>query len=237
MTMTGLSNEEIFDAYDSALDALLKSSTASDFCRAVVHSDMVPAAHVQGCQLWLLDNSGHLSVLAGYGLPYLTEDVAISAWGNSPLSEAIRNKVAEFEEGSAEQPAVIAVPLLRDAVPVGCLTLSLSQVVTSPPMHYRILQLLSKLGTYCLLSMAHPQAKNIGREPNGEDLTSRQIQILDFIADGLVNAEIAAKLMLSESTIRQETVRIYRSLGVPNRAEAAKKGRAIGLIQGPPFRP
>ena len=50
------------------------------------------------------------------------------------------------------------------------------------------------------------------------------------MAEGLVNVEIAGQLMLSESTIRQETVRIYRALGVPNRAEAAKKGKALGII-------
>jgi DNA-binding NarL/FixJ family response regulator len=51
------------------------------------------------------------------------------------------------------------------------------------------------------------------------------------MADGLVNVEIARELMLSESTIRQETIRIYRALGVHNRTEASKKGRALGLIK------
>jgi DNA-binding NarL/FixJ family response regulator len=55
-----------------------------------------------------------------------------------------------------------------------------------------------------------------------EDLTGRQLRILSHIQDGLVNLEIAKELMLSESTIRQETVRIYRALGVGNRQEAVK---------------
>jgi DNA-binding NarL/FixJ family response regulator len=63
-----------------------------------------------------------------------------------------------------------------------------------------------------------------------EDLTSRQLTILGHIQNGLVNLEIAKELMLSESTIRQETVRIYRALGVGNRQEAAKKARALGII-------
>jgi DNA-binding NarL/FixJ family response regulator len=36
--------------------------------------------------------------------------------------------------------------------------------------------------------------------------------------------------MLSESTIRQETVKIYKALGVSNRTEAASKAGALGLI-------
>jgi DNA-binding NarL/FixJ family response regulator len=57
-----------------------------------------------------------------------------------------------------------------------------------------------------------------------------QLIILSRIQDGLVNLEIAKDLMLSESTIRQETVRIYRALGVGNRQEAVKKARALGLL-------
>ena len=37
---------------------------------------------------------------------------------------------------------------------------------------------------------------------------------MEFMAQGLTNAQIAQELMLSESSIRQETVKIYRALGV-----------------------
>jgi DNA-binding NarL/FixJ family response regulator len=50
------------------------------------------------------------------------------------------------------------------------------------------------------------------------------------MAEGLTNAQIAMQLMLSESSIRQETVKIYRALGVNSRVEASKKGQALGLI-------
>jgi ATP/maltotriose-dependent transcriptional regulator MalT len=46
----------------------------------------------------------------------------------------------------------------------------------------------------------------------------------------MINGEIAQKLMLSESTIRQETVRIYKSLGVGNRLEAVKKAKMLGFL-------
>jgi ATP/maltotriose-dependent transcriptional regulator MalT len=42
--------------------------------------------------------------------------------------------------------------------------------------------------------------------------------------------EIAKELLLSESTIRQETVRIYRILGVGNRQDAVKRGPALGIL-------
>jgi DNA-binding NarL/FixJ family response regulator len=68
-----------------------------------------------------------------------------------------------------------------------------------------------------------------------EDLSDRQLKILSHVQDGQVNLEIAKELMLSESTIRQETVRIYRALGVGNRQEAVKKARSLGLIKKNPL--
>lgn len=57
-------------------------------------------------------------------------------------------------------------------------------------------------------------------------LTSRQQEILAHVAEGLSNAQIAKKLFLSESTIKQHLRAAYKSLGVNNRTEAAKLFRA-----------
>lgn len=63
-----------------------------------------------------------------------------------------------------------------------------------------------------------------------KDLTERQMQVLRGMSQNMTNAEIARELLLSESTIRQETVRIYRALQVSGRIEAAKKAKALGLL-------
>lgn len=57
-------------------------------------------------------------------------------------------------------------------------------------------------------------------------LTSRQREILAYVAEGLSNAQIAQRLFLSESTIKQHLRAAYKSLGVNNRTEAAKLFRA-----------
>ena len=75
--------------------------------------------------------------------------------------------------------------------------------------------------------MARPDGM---KEANPDDLTPRQLRVLAFMSEGLTNAEIAKEIMLSESAIRQETVKIYRALGVKSRGEASKKARALGII-------
>jgi DNA-binding CsgD family transcriptional regulator len=55
--------------------------------------------------------------------------------------------------------------------------------------------------------------------PSSIALTPRQWTVLNGIQKGRTNAEIAAELEFSESLIRQETVQIYRKLGVSGRRE------------------
>ena len=52
-----------------------------------------------------------------------------------------------------------------------------------------------------------------------ESLSSREKRIVELIREGKTNPEIAAELGYSESLIRQETVSIYRKLGVNGRKE------------------
>ncbi|MEY4294224.1 MAG: Bacterial regulatory protein luxR family, partial [Actinomycetota bacterium] len=50
------------------------------------------------------------------------------------------------------------------------------------------------------------------------------------MAEGKTNQQIGRKLNLSESTIKQESVRIFRKLGVPNRIDATDVAKRNGLI-------
>ena len=53
-------------------------------------------------------------------------------------------------------------------------------------------------------------------------LSARQREILGFVVDGMSNAQIAKRLYLSESTIKQHLRGAYKLLGVKNRTEAAR---------------
>src|SRR5215217_9168146 len=61
--------------------------------------------------------------------------------------------------------------------------------------------------------------------PKIGDLSARQREILEMVVEGLSNAEIAGRLYLSESTIKQHLRAVYKVLGVHNRTQAAKTMR------------
>ncbi|WP_207455213.1 response regulator [Herbiconiux sp. SYSU D00978] len=61
------------------------------------------------------------------------------------------------------------------------------------------------------------------------DLTAREREILDLLADGLSNADIAAKLFLSMKTVKNHLTSIFAKLQVADRAQAAVRARQAGL--------
>lgn len=70
--------------------------------------------------------------------------------------------------------------------------------------------------------MEDVQAARAGRRPPAfADLTSREVEVLALIVEGMRNREIAAALSLGEGTVRNYVSNILGKLDVPNRAAAA----------------
>jgi len=65
------------------------------------------------------------------------------------------------------------------------------------------------------------------------DLTVREREVLDLVARGLDNAQIAAQLSLSTKTVRNHINSIFSKLGTPNRARAIVRAREAGLGSAP----
>jgi DNA-binding NarL/FixJ family response regulator len=64
------------------------------------------------------------------------------------------------------------------------------------------------------------------------ELTAREREVLDLIARGLNNAEIAQRLYLSRKTVRNHISNIFLKLQVADRAQAIVRAREAGLGQG-----
>ncbi len=62
-------------------------------------------------------------------------------------------------------------------------------------------------------------------------LTPREYEVLDLLASGLSDREIARKLMVSDATARTYTKRLLQTLGVNNRLQAVLKGVRCGMVQ------
>jgi LuxR family maltose regulon positive regulatory protein len=54
--------------------------------------------------------------------------------------------------------------------------------------------------------------------------------VLQLIAEGLTNPEIASKLYLSLNTVKVHTRNIYGKLDIHNRTQAVARARALGIL-------
>jgi LuxR family maltose regulon positive regulatory protein len=63
-----------------------------------------------------------------------------------------------------------------------------------------------------------------------DPLSGREIEVLQLLATGLGNADIARKLFLSTGTVKRHVNNIYSKLNVHSRMEAVAKGRELKVI-------
>jgi ATP/maltotriose-dependent transcriptional regulator MalT len=69
-------------------------------------------------------------------------------------------------------------------------------------------------------------------EKRREDLriTPREMQILNLIAQGMSNREIADRLFVSENTVKTHSSRVFDKLGAKRRTQAVQLGKEFGLL-------
>ena len=73
------------------------------------------------------------------------------------------------------------------------------------------------------------------RESSSEDalvepLTAREMEVIQLMAQGLANKQIALSLGISEHTVKFHLSSLYAKLGISSRTEAVKRGIELGLI-------
>ncbi len=65
----------------------------------------------------------------------------------------------------------------------------------------------------------------------GPELSPRQQQVLELIAEGMTNREIAGELGITERTVKAYAAEVYTKLDVSNRAAAVAEGIKHGMLE------
>lgn len=81
--------------------------------------------------------------------------------------------------------------------------------------------------------LAPPVAKRLVdrvRDPEAGALSLREIEVLREVAAGNTNVDIAARLHISQATVKTHLVHIYDKLGVSDRAAAVARAYEIGVL-------
>jgi DNA-binding CsgD family transcriptional regulator len=207
------------------------ATNANDYCRRLTH-DPELGRGMLGTQLFALNNRGTLHCIGSYGIEAFDPQAQINLFEESPLSDAINSKTVWFDKVVRQDRDVVlwVLPLLKADVPVGASVSITDAKEEIEPFSQEAAEVSSNTGAIYLDSLG---LKNLFREtPQAQEgeLTERQYEILLAMARGETNAQIAHQMILSESSIKQESVRIFRSLGVGSRQQAVAKAKATGLL-------
>jgi DNA-binding NarL/FixJ family response regulator len=74
-----------------------------------------------------------------------------------------------------------------------------------------------------------PRGPRATTRENPAGLTAREVEVLELVATGLRNADIAERLFLSEKTVGHHVSAILRKLGVRTRGEASAEAQTLGI--------
>jgi ATP/maltotriose-dependent transcriptional regulator MalT len=69
------------------------------------------------------------------------------------------------------------------------------------------------------------------REPERRRLSHRELEVLGLVARGATNREVAAKLFITEATVKTHLLHLFGKLGVKDRAAAVAAAYDTGLLK------
>jgi LuxR family maltose regulon positive regulatory protein len=141
--------------------------------------------------------------------------------------------LAEWQRGEQPEAMTALERALRTAEPEGYVRLFadlglplarlLQEARSRAVMPSYVANLLTAIG--CDLAISAPTGAALP-----EPLSPREQEILELIAAGLTNPEIAVKLVISPETVKKHTGNIYGKLSVHGRTEAVARARALDLL-------
>ncbi|WP_432884856.1 response regulator [Kribbella sp. CA-245084] len=81
-------------------------------------------------------------------------------------------------------------------------------------------------------SVANTLTNHVRTPPTPDIVSPRELEVIELVAAGNTNREIAAHLFISEATVKTHLLNIYTKLAVPDRASAVAEAFRRGLLKG-----
>ena len=80
------------------------------------------------------------------------------------------------------------------------------------------------------LGVTVPRGPRAATRTNPAGLTARQLEVLALVVDGLTNAEIAERLVISPRTAEHHVAAVLSKLGADDRRDAARRAAELGAF-------
>jgi LuxR family maltose regulon positive regulatory protein len=164
---------------------------------------------------------------------------AEAGWNERVIELVILQSLAQQAQGAMELALAALERALALAEPEGYARIFLDEGAPLVRLLYQAAErgiaqeyvgrLLAARAGFAAAEVGQPAAG--GRQPAlVEPLSQREIEILELIAAGLSNHEIAARLCITPGTVKVHTSHIYGKLGVHSRIQAVQRARKLGIL-------
>lgn len=185
----------------------------------MVLAQLVPAEHLHALEIIGISEAGELFRPSARAIDdELLAWVMGHLWGRPrAVAELARGK-SIVRRGPDRRSALLCLPLIHEGRMTAVLACSVS--AESEGHLARIIEGMTKISRLCSSLDDHTIADGIPSPTTSGGLTPRQQLVLEAMRDGLTNRQIAARIAFSESTVRMESMAIYRHFGVHSREEA-----------------
>lgn len=191
----------------------------------------------------LIDTESNMELLAEASDGLEAVEVALSLRPDVILLDLVmprmggQEAITEIKEGFPEARILVITSFAEDekvyhAVKAGALGYLLKDA--SPRELLRAIREVHRGEPSMSPSIAHKLMREIQKKsdlpPTEEPLTAREVEVLQLVAQGFPNQEIAEKLVVSERTVRTHVSNILGKLHLANRTQAALYALREGLI-------
>ena len=200
--------------------ALLRGDAAA--ARAIARPEYDRAVRLRATTLtadlgMLLRRAGDLDVVVPEHAAFPAAVQARGDWRRA--AELWHEAGAPYEEATALAESSDESDLLA--------ALAIADRIGAVPLARRIRAGLRERGVRSI-----PRGPSTVTRQNPEGLTDRQVGVLRLLVEGLTNAEIAERLVVSVRTVDSHVAAVLAKLGVQSRQEAARAAVELGLVGG-----
>jgi DNA-binding CsgD family transcriptional regulator len=187
--------------------------------------------------LVVVSRFGRIDAAGGAAVIPASEDSpAVRALGQpEPFVLETARAVAAVFPSLADPPPLAAVRVVHQGAPVAALVVAFDDDLDVDAVSDHLAVVRDLLSLHAARAWSEPLPVPLPRHLHGlpapeQELTPRQITVLRLMSAGLPNRVIADRIGFSESTVRHETMAIYKVFGVGDRRTAALLARTGGLI-------
>jgi LuxR family maltose regulon positive regulatory protein len=180
------------------------------------------------------DSSAALAVLDP-----VRQQVEAKGWEDERLKVMVLQAVVHHAHGEKDEAVQVVGDALALAQPGGFIRLFVDE---GPPMAHLLSEAAARgmapeyiqqvLAAFSPVGASRPRPGRADAPHSAlvEPLSERELEVLQHIAEGLSNQEIASRLYLSLHTVKVHSRNIYGKLGVHNRTQAVARARALDML-------